>query len=297
MSAPLPTGASEVIRLWPDGPPTPIGDVGEEIAYEVPAGIAKGTTFLRNISDPTLTVFPASAAGEGSGVGVVVAPGGGWTINAWSHEGLDVARWLAAEGCTAFLLKYRVQRSNPDQAAFEARMAATDGGLAGRRPWATLPRAIADVVSTEAYLAAREAAAEDGREAIRVARAQAARFGVDPRRVGMLGFSAGAFLAVDVAVDPRDEPLAFVGAIYGGETRGTPVPADAPPLFTALAQDDVLLRIVEGVHRAWAEADRPAEHHVFARGAHGFGMVPQGMPSDRWTDLFLAWLRDLPTES
>jgi hypothetical protein len=75
------------------------------------------------------------------------------------------------------------------------------------------------------------------------------------------------------------------------------VPADAPPLFTAVAQDDVLMRIVQGVQGAWTEADRPSEHHVFARGAHGFGMVPQGMPSDRWTDLFLAWLRDLPSES
>ncbi len=108
----------------------------------------------------------------------------------------------------------------------------------------------------------------------------------------MVGFSAGAFLAVDVALDPRDAPLAFVGAIYGGETLGTPVPPDAPPLFTVVAQDDILWKIVEGVHADWSDADRPSELHVFARGGHGFGMVRQGSPSDRWTDFFLAWLDD-----
>src|SRR4029450_5256550 len=99
-------GATETIRLWPDGPPTRIDGVPEEVEYAVRAGVAVGTTFLRNISDPTLTVFTPTQTGNG--VGVIVVPGGGWTINAWSHEGLDVARWLVALGYTAFLLKYRV---------------------------------------------------------------------------------------------------------------------------------------------------------------------------------------------
>src|SRR5689334_3898909 len=105
MSIPAPADAAEVIRLWPDGPPTVIEDVPEEVAYPVKAGVAAGTEFLRNISDPTLTVF-TPAAGASNGRGIVVAPGGGWTINAWSHEGLDVARWMIAEGYTVFLLKY-----------------------------------------------------------------------------------------------------------------------------------------------------------------------------------------------
>jgi acetyl esterase/lipase len=171
-------------------------------------------------------------------------------------------------------------------------MAAVDGALAARRPAAALPRAIADLISTEEYLRARAAAADDGRRAIEIVREQAARFAIRPDAVGMIGFSAGAFLAVDVALDPGAAPLAFVGAIYGGETRGAPVPADAPPLFTVVAQDDILGRIVEGVHADWAAADRPSELHVFGRGAHGFGMVRQGTPSDHWTDLFLAWLDD-----
>ena len=87
--------------------------------------------------------------------------------------------------------------------------------------------------------------------------------------------------------------LAFIAPIYGGETRGAPVPADAPPLFTAVAQDDILVKIIEGLHEDWSAADRSSELHVFARGGHGFGTVKQGLPSDRWTDLFLTWLDDL----
>jgi acetyl esterase/lipase len=82
-------------------------------------------------------------------------------------------------------------------------------------------------------------------------------------------------------------------AIYGGETQGRPVPADAPPLFTLIAQDDRLLfKIVEGLYANWSNADRPAELHIFARGAHGFGMIKQGLPVDRWIDLLGDWLKD-----
>jgi acetyl esterase/lipase len=284
--------ATETIALWPDGPPTRIEGVPGETAYEVQAGIAKGTTFLRNISEPTLTVFtpPVDAA---NGRGVIVVPGGGWTINAMGHEGLDVARWLTPLGFTVFLLKYRVQASVADQAAFEAQMAAMDAGLGAAIPKAKKPAAIADLITSDAYLQAREVAAEDGRRAIALSREHAARFGVRPETLGMLGFSAGAFLVVDIALDPRADQLAWIAPIYGGETQGAPVPADAPPLFAAVAQDDVLVNIVEGLHADWAAAGRPSELHAFARGAHGFGMVEQGLPSDAWTGLFLTWLDDI----
>ena len=287
-----PADAAEIIRLWPDGPPTTIDGVPDEAEYAVQVGLAKGTTFLRNISEPTLTVF-TPPEGASNGVGVIVVPGGGWTINAWDHEGLDVARWLAPLGFTAFVLKYRVQASDPDEAAFEAAMAVMDAGLSAPIPASNKPREIRQIISTDAYLQARAVAAEDGRRAIELVREHASRFGVRPDSIGMIGFSAGAFLIVDVALDPRAEQVAWIAPIYGGETLGAPVPADAPPLFAAVAQDDILVRIIEGLYIDWSSADRPTELHVFARGAHGFGMIEQGLPSDRWTDLFLAWLGDL----
>ncbi len=291
-----PADAVEVIGLWPDGPPTRIEGVPAEAEFPVGIGVAAGTTFLRNISDPTVTVF--APQGSGNGTGVIVVPGGGWTVSAWTHEGLDVVPWLTGLGYTVFLLKYRVRATDPDPLVFEAQQAALDAGLAAGLAARVWPRAISDLISTGSaleapYLEARAACADDGRRAIELVRAHAEHFGVRADTVGMIGFSAGAFLLVDVALDPRAEQVAFIAPIYGGETRGAAIPADAPPLFTAAAQDDILIRIVEGLHADWSAANLSSELHVFPRGAHGFGMVRQGLPSDHWTDLFIAWLNDL----
>ena len=95
-------------------------------------------------------------------------------------------------------------------------------------------------------------------------------------------------------MDPRAAQLAFIAPVYGGETMGRPVPADAPPPFTALAQNDALLyRVVEGLYSDWTDAGRSAEMHIYRRGEHDFGMVKQGMPSDGWIRLFEEWLADL----
>jgi hypothetical protein len=64
-------------------------------------------------------------------------------------------------------------------------------------------------------------------------------------------------------------------------------------MFTAVAQDDILFKICEGLHRDWIEAGRSAEHHLFRSGQHGFGLIRQGLSSDLWTDLFLAWAKDV----
>ncbi|MBX3482624.1 MAG: alpha/beta hydrolase fold domain-containing protein [Phenylobacterium sp.] len=246
---------------------------------------------LRNVSHPTLTVYRPT--GEANGSSVIVCPGGGWSILAWEHEGVDVAEWFAARGYTAFLLKYRVSATPADPAAFAARMAQNDSLLSEPLTAARAPKAMGDIVRDERLLHAREIAADDGRRALALVRERAADFGLDPARVGMIGFSAGAFLVVDVAMDPRGPPPAFLAPIYGGETRGRPVPADAPPLFTCIAHDDRLLfHMVEGLYLDWSAADRSSELHIFARGTHGFGMVRQGAPSDRWIDLLGAWLAD-----
>lgn len=288
----------EVIRLWPEGPPTTIDGVPSEVAEVATAGVAAGTTYLRNVSDPSLTVVEPTP-GTSNGVGIVVAPGGGWTINMWEHEGLDVAAWLAGLGCTVFVLKYRLRATPADPERFAAIQAAMDGLHDAPIRHRDKPTSIGDLGASDSMRAARAACADDGRRAVEIVRREAGRLGVRPDAIGMIGFSAGAFLVVDVALDPRSEQVAFVAPIYGGETEGRPVPEDAPPLFTAVAQDDVLVRIVEGLHADWVAADRPAELHQFGRGGHGFGVVRQGLPSDVWTELFVAWLGDLqlPTGS
>jgi dienelactone hydrolase len=212
---------------------------------------------------------------------------------AWEHEGTDVANWLTDHGYTAVLLKYRVRGTPAVQADFDAEMAKMFSQIDLTRKGRTAYRAMGEIVPYETIRAAREAAADDGRRAIAIVRERAKAWDLDPAKIGMIGFSAGAFLVADVAIDPRAAPLAFVAPIYGGETLGRPVPTDAPPLFTVIAQDDFLLyRVVEGLYSDWTDAGRSAELHIYRRGNHGFGMVKQGAPSDRWIDLFRDWLTD-----
>jgi dienelactone hydrolase len=281
-----------VIRLWPDGPPSGLPDVGSEITFGSPAVFGPETVMLRNISDPSLTVFAPDPA-NANGVGVIVCPGGAWRALAWEHEGINPARWLAARGYTACLLKYRVLGTPPDPAEFAEMVAKRFSAMPAVIPDAKAPRTLANALPDESVPRAREIAAEDGRRAIEIVRERAAEWGVDPDRIGMVGFSAGAFLATDLAMDPHGAPLAFIPPIYGGETEGRPVPTDAPPLFTAVAQDDrMFFRLVEGLYADWCSADRPAELHIFSRGGHGFGVGKRGLPVDRWTDLLGDWLAD-----
>jgi acetyl esterase/lipase len=280
----------EVIRLWPEGPPSKLEGVGPEIEFRGPVGIAGDTTMLRNVSEPTLSVYRPE---KPNGVGVIVCPGGGWRILAWEHEGTDVAHWLTALGYTAFLLKYRVRGTPAAQADFDAEMVKLMSQIDLKRRDRTAFRAMGEVVPYETIRAAREAAAEDGRQAIAIVRSRAKEWDLDLSKIGMIGFSAGAFLVADVAVDPRAAPLAFVAPIYGGETLGRPVPENAPPLFSVIARDDILLyRVVEKLYSDWTDAGRSAELHIYRRGSHGFGMVKQGAPSDRWINLFHDWLTD-----
>jgi acetyl esterase/lipase len=283
--------SEEVVALWPDGPPGGKAPYDEQVFRRAVAGGAE-TDMLRNVSTPSLTVYRPDPA-KANGIGVIVCPGGGWRILAWEHEGVDVARWLAARGYSAFLLKYRLTPTEPDPAKYEAESAATAARMTARLAAAKPARRFSELVTDEAIRAGREMAHADGRRALAIVRERAAEWGVKDGKVGMIGFSAGAFLAADVAMDPGGAPLAFVAPIYGGDTGGRPVPADAPPMFIAVAVDDRLLfTMVRTLFDDWTDAGKPAEMHAFTRGGHGFGTARQGLPSDGWLSQFGDWLVD-----
>jgi acetyl esterase/lipase len=265
--------------LWPDGPPGPPGaDRAEE---ELRDG---ESLVVRNVTQPTLTVFTPEA-GTATRTAVVLAPGGGFHFLAWDYEGVEVARRLAAQGITTFLLKYRVADTGPTEETYRATMAVLMRRLIAQ---ALDGRGGTEPLVPDVQVQARQ----DAAQAVRVVRQRATDWGIDPARVGFLGFSAGAYLATALAAaEDADARPTFLGAIYGGE----PPPAGhdtLPPLFSALAADDLLVRrqALEAVH-TWMEAGRPVELHLYERGGHGFGARALGLPSDSWMDRMIEWMR------
>ena len=233
-----------------------------------------GSVFARNVTVATLTpVLPDPA--KATGTAVVVAPGGGFRTLSMENEGWDVARALAARGVAAFVLKYRLNQTPQDLATF-ARPAAP-----GSQP----PRP--DAAAMMANLAPQIA---DARAAFAMIRKRAGEWHVDPDRIGMVGFSAGAMLTMATTVAGQDAKPAFIGNIYGPVSAMT-VPADAPPMFVALAADDPLFGNAGfGLIDSWRAAKRPVEFHLFEQGGHGFGMYPKTTTSTGWFDEFARWM-------
>jgi acetyl esterase/lipase len=238
-----------------------------------------GELRVRNVSQPSLTPF-LPAPGKATGAAVIVAPGGGFMMLSWESEGTAVAKRLADAGVAAFVLKYRLDATPDDTQAFTRQFMASMASLAKDASAAKPMTPFADEIP----------AAADGAEAVRLVRRRAAEWGIDPHRVGLVGFSAGGITAANVATgDPSGRPD-FVGIIYGA--LGRPAPADAPPAFIATAADDPLLRNAAiPMFDAWRAAGRPAELHLYEKGGHGFGMVSKGSSSDHWFDEFLWWMQ------
>lgn len=235
-----------------------------------------GSVFARNVTIATLTPF-LPAKGKGTGAAAIVAPGGGFLTLSMSNEGWDVARALAAKGVAAFVLKYRLQPTPVAMPEFEADMARLFSG--GARPPAEQDPAV--------RLAPQIA---DARAAFALVRARSREWKVDADRIGMVGFSAGAMLTLATAVHGQDAKPAFIANIYGPLGAVT-APADAPPLFIALAADDPFFAGGGyGLIDSWRSARRPVEFHLYEQGGHGFGMYPKTTTSTGWFDSFTRWL-------
>jgi acetyl esterase/lipase len=244
---------------------------GPELSEEAPHPTGK-IQLKRNVSAPTLTVF-RPAAGKGNGTAMLVLPGGAFGALAWDLEGTEVAHWLADRGITAFLLKYRV-RSWP-----------IPPGVKIEKPADYIP----------ILEQGRKIAVADASEAVRLVRRKAALYEIEPDRIGMIGFSAGAVTILGVVLESDASALPdFIAPIYGFTMIDSPVlPAEAPPLFVVAAQDDGLVTAEHNqqIYNLWNHAKRPVEMHLFEEGGHGFGMRPQNKPVDAWPTIFEAWLR------
>lgn len=263
-----------ILPLYPAGTTEPLGVPESRDTTE------NGEVLIYDVSEPTLEAF-RPAPGTGNGTAVIVVPGGGFVALSYEHGGTDVARALAKHGITAFVLKHRTIRSGngpmriPDVHMAEMELVMSRAKF-GEPP--EMPR-----------FAGEQNAIKDGERAMTIVRQRAQEWGVDPQRIGVLGFSSGAYLAADLAIGPQTTRPDFVGLIYGG--LRTPVPSDASPAFIAGAADDeyqpndpIL------IYQAWQKAGVAAELHVYQRGGHGFNLRPQGTTSDEWFSHFVSWM-------
>ncbi len=264
----------QVMLLWGNGEIDTTGwDQPEEIAY-----LADGLKVIRNVVQPSLTAYlpdPAIA----NGTAVIVAPGGAYHFLAFEHEGTQVAAWLNAHGVAAFMLKYRLVQTGGDFPQV------VDKNLNDPLIMASIAKQIFPLMS------------DDGCQAVRLVRQHAAQWSLHPGRIGLMGFSAGGNLTLNVAMhyDASSRPD-FAAPIYPappGDAPGVhPLPADAPPLFLLCAADDDMASAVTTEYYArWRAAGHPVELHIYSKGGHGFGMNRQGLPSDAWIERFTDWLK------
>jgi acetyl esterase/lipase len=234
-----------------------------------------GSAFARNVTEATLTPFLPDPA-KATGAAVIVAPGGGFRTLSMQNEGWDVAKALAARGIAAFVLKYRLNQTPASLEEFE-------------KPTTAAPRPRTSF-NAERMITTLAPQIADARAAFALVRARSSEWKVDPKRVGMVGFSAGAMLAMVTTLGGVDAKPAFIGDIYG-PLEPVKVPADAPPLFAALAADDPLFAgRGMGLIDSWVAAKKPIEFHLYGQGGHGFGMYPKETTSTGWFDAFYKWI-------
>jgi putative heme-binding domain-containing protein len=257
------------VPVWPGGAPGSEGKTAKEKVVELVKGKAR-TRRVSSIHKPSLTVY-LPAKEKATGAAIVICPGGGHRYLAIDHEGHDAARWLAGQGVAGFVLKYRL--ANEEGSGYKVDV-----------------HALADV-----------------RRAIRLVRNRARDWGVDPARVGLMGFSAGGELAIlagtkaesgrpesSDAVDRLSSRPDYLMLIYPGFRQGLlNVTKDTPPTFLAVADDDAMCApVCVAFYQGLKKAGVSSELHIYARGGHGFGMSERPMPIASWTTRLREWLGD-----
>lgn len=241
-----------------------------------------GDPMARNITTATLTPF-LPEPGKANGTAVIVAPGGGYRWLSMGNEGWEVAEALAKKGIAAFVLKYRLiptPESLEDFKAWMNRPRTAPAPSADTARGAATPRPPQQDLSNQL---------EDAEAAYAMIVNRAKEWGVDTKRIGMIGFSAGAGLTMHATLHSKTMELAFIGPIYGG-MGPVEVPKNAPPMFNVIASDDFLFRSQFGIIDSWFKAGRPVEFHLYQNGGHGFGLGNPNRTSNRWFDAFIHWL-------
>lgn len=283
-----PSGTTE-ITLWPANAAIARPEVTGPEAVRVGTGrgiAGRHVTGVSNVTRPTMAIYRAQ--GANTGAAVLVFPGGGYQDLAIDLEGTEVCDWLAPKGITCAVLKYRVPNSGPHW----------DGACKCQKV-PPVPMAL-----------------QDAQRAIALLRRDAPQFGIDPRKIGVLGFSAGGHLVAAIsnadslsyapvdAADKEDPRPDFGVALYPGHLwsgKGLDlypfdrISAHAPPTFIIAAEDDPVDDVLNSIayFAALQRAKVPVELHIYAHGGHAFGLRRTDQPITHWPDLVEHWLHTI----
>jgi acetyl esterase/lipase len=276
-----PSSDLTTLNIWPSAIPDPVPTKGPEADLTTPKDnliAGRPLMHLGNVSTPTITLYPPK--GESTGAAVVVFPGGGYNILAIDLEGTEVCDWLTKEGITCVILKYRVPDTGP------------------------YPKS--------------PAALEDAQRAVGLVRSHAAEWQIDPNRIGVLGFSAGAHLAAALSthyekrlytpIDAADQLSCrpdFAVIVYPGyladaeqnflDKLDIHPDEKTPPAFIVQAEDDpVHIENSTTYFLALKKAKVPAELHIYSEGGHGYGLRRRAdLPVTTWPDSVDIWLHTI----
>lgn len=255
------------------------GEKGD-VGEEKELPLKPGDTTIRvtNVTRPSITVYRPPAA-KNTGAAVLICPGGGYGILAWNKEGTEVAEWLTSIGVTGIVLKYRV----PARKGQEKHIAPL----------------------------------QDAQRALGLVRQRAKEWSIDPKRIGVLGFSAGGHLAATLsnnyekrtyeAVDAADRVscrpdfalLIYPAYLVTGKEHNQvatelPVSKETPRTFLVQTQDDgVKVESSLFYYLALKKAGVPAELHVYPTGGHGYGLRATANPVSAWPQRAERWLRSV----
>jgi acetyl esterase/lipase len=254
--------------IWPREAPPPQNSISTE--QQTP--LLWNSRIVRNVTEPSLIPYWPN---EQNGTAIIICPGGAFQFLMIDKEGTEVANWLTSYGITAFILKYRLAPTAIDDAKFVSNFESSNF----------------DLSKIGAHI---ETSYTDGIQAVATLKRKALDFKIDRSRVGMIGFSAGAAIAVHSVFNTEIANCPdFIGAIYGGPPEITNIPSHAPPLFMAYANDDGLAgNTCLDLFQAWKRSKRSVEVHAYSKGGHGFGLIKQGLPCDNWADSFISWLKN-----
>jgi acetyl esterase/lipase len=283
LAAPVLSSEPVVIDVWPGKTPGDVGIKGEETSRIHQSPLVGPTKLITNVTKPTLTIYQPPPE-KNSGAAMIICPGGGYWDLYWELEGEEVAAWLNSVGMTGIILKYRCPRRPGDE----------------RGEPAFGPQL-------------------DAQRAVSLVRSRAAEWGIDPKRIGIVGFSAGGHLAIATATGfakRKYEPIDVVDRVscrpdfavmcYSGYLKakdknelapGIHIPPDTPPVFLAHASDDrtsyggSLSENSAVMYLALKGAGIPTELHIYATGDHDFGVRQNEKLPSSWTHLCVRWLR------